>query len=241
MAANSSRRKPNGKRVKGGSVREVYETLHHEILTLRVEPGAPLDEKALAERFKLSRSPVREALIRLAGEGLVVALSNRSTLVAPFDLTAFPKYVEALGLLQRANTRLAAQLRSEADIEKIRDSQRNFVEAVHSNDHLRMSATNKGFHIAIAVAGKNPYLTNQYGRLLDEGRRMLHLHFDYLSKSVEEDLLTDEHDEMFQAIVDQDVERADALAHLHTRQFRDRFFQFMQQNYSENMPITPTG
>lgn len=55
---------------------------------------------------------MREALIRLAGDDLVVTLSNRSTVVAPIDLQSFPKYVEALDVAQRMNTRLAAELLS---------------------------------------------------------------------------------------------------------------------------------
>ena len=233
------KRKPNGRRAKGSSVREVCETLRNEILTLELDPGAPLDETSLAARFNLSRSPIREALIRLAGEGLVVTLANRSTLVAPLDLSSFPKYIEALDLLQRVNTRLAAQLRTETDIKSIRDSQNMFKNAVRCGAYLDMSQTNRAFHMAIATAGKNPHLADHYGRLLNEGRRMLHLHFDYLQSSLEEDLLTDEHDEMIQAIVEQDVDKADQLAHAHTRQFRQRFFDYMAQNFAASMPVDP--
>ena len=77
-----------------------------------LKPGQLLDETSLAERFGLSRSPVREALIRLAGEDLVVILPNRSTIVAPIEIASFPKYVEALDIAQRMNARLAATLRT---------------------------------------------------------------------------------------------------------------------------------
>lgn len=66
----------------------VYDTLRSEILALALQPGQLLDETTLAERFDMSRSPVREALIRLAGEELVVTLSNRSTIVAPIDMSS---------------------------------------------------------------------------------------------------------------------------------------------------------
>ena len=91
--------------------------------------------------------------------------------------------------------------------------------------------------LAIAEAGRNPYLTREYERLLSEGRRMLHLHFDYLSRSRDEFLLTDEHPRILQAIIDRDVERADDLAHDHTRQFRDRFLQYMRQNSASEMRL----
>ena len=225
----------NGRRTKGSGVRDVYETLRREILTLELSPGAPLDETTLAERFKLSRSPIREALIRLAGEDLVVTLANRSTLVAPFDISAFPKYIEALDLLQRANTRLAAMLRKPADIEEIRHRQQVFEAATRGGSNLEMSETNKDFHMAIARAGQNPYLIASYGRLLDEGRRMMHLHFDFLASSLEDEILTDDHAEMTEAIVAQDVEGAERLAHDHTRQFRRRFIDYLTQNLTADM------
>ena len=82
-------------------------------------PGQPLDETGLAERFGLSRSPVREALIRLSLEELVVTLPNRSTIVAPIEIATFPAYVDALDIAQRMNCRLAAEQRTEADLKSI--------------------------------------------------------------------------------------------------------------------------
>ena len=226
-----------GRRVRGMGLKLAYETLRDEILSLDLQPGQLLDETTLADRFAMSRSPIREAMIRLAGEGLVVMLPNRSTIVAPIDITSFSKYVEALDIAQRMNTRLAAELRTDADLKSIATRQRAFEAAVKSGSHLEMSEANKTFHMAIAAAGKNPYLAAFYERLLDQGRRMLHLHFDYLERTRDGYLLTDEHAEMLDAIRDRDVARADALAHAHTRQFRDNFISFMRENYSKDVPL----
>ena len=225
------------KRVRGTGSKLAYETIRDEILSLDLEPGQLLDETTLAERFSMSRSPIREALIRLAGDDLVVMLANRSTIVAPIDITSFPKYVEALDIAQRMNSRLAAELRSEADLKTIAKRQKEFEAAVKAGKHLAMSEANKQFHMAIAHAGKNPYLSAFYERLLDQGRRMLHLHFDYLERTHDGYLLTDEHAEMLEAIRARDVARADLLAHAHTRQFRDNFINFMKENYSREMPL----
>ncbi len=225
------------KRAKGTGAKFAYETIRDEILSLTLAPNALLDETSLAERFAMSRSPVREALIRLAGEGLVIMLANRSTIVAPIDVTSFPKYIEALDIAQRMNTRLAAELRSEADLEAIAARQADFVAAVQTGNHLAMSEANKQFHMAIAEAGKNPYLTSFYERLLDQGRRMLHLHFQYIERTHDGYLLTDEHVEMLEAIRARDIPRADTLAAAHTRQYRDNFLNFMRENYSAPMPL----
>jgi DNA-binding GntR family transcriptional regulator len=230
----------DGRRSKGAGWRSVYDTLRTEILALTLAPGQLLDETSLAERFDLSRSPVREALIRLAAEELVVTLPNRSTIVAPIELAQFPKYVDALDIAQRINTRLAAELRTEADLEIMASRQRTFEAAVRSGDHLAMSETNKDFHMAIARAGRNPYLTAFYEKLLDQGRRMLHLHFDFLERTREGYLLTDEHHDMLAAIKAKNVARADQLAHDHTRQFRDTFIDFMTKNYTTDMALGQT-
>ncbi len=79
----------------------VYETLRHDILSLALAPGELLDEMSLSRRFGFSRSPIREALIRLSGDGLVVNLPNRTTIVAPVDIARFPQYVDALDLGHR--------------------------------------------------------------------------------------------------------------------------------------------
>lgn len=231
------RSEDEAKRPKGSRWKNVYETLRTEILSLALPPGQLLDETTLAERFDLSRQPVREALIRLAGEELVVTLPNRSTIVAPIEIATFPKYVEALDLAQRVNTRLAAELRSDADLKIIARRQREFEAAVKSGDYLAMSETNKRFHMAIAHAGRNPYLAGFYERLLDQGRRMLHMHFEFLKRTQNGYLLTDEHHHMLAAIKAKDVEQADALAHAHTRQFRDNFIDFLKENYTSDVAL----
>jgi DNA-binding GntR family transcriptional regulator len=225
------------RRTRSAGWKGIYETLRTEILALTLPPGQPLDETGLAERFGLSRSPVREALIRLAAEELVVTLPNRSTIVAPIELANFPKYVDALDIAQRVTARLAAALRSDADLAIMASRQRAFEAAVKSGDHLAMSAANKDFHMAIAAAGRNPYFTAFYEKLLDQGRRMLHLHFRFVERGGDGYLLTDEHHEMIAAIEARDVERADKLAHDHTRQFRDSFLAFMKENYATDIAL----
>ena len=135
------------------------------------------------------------------------------------------------------NTRLAAELRTDADLKIIARRLKEFEAAVKSGNHLVMSEANKQFHMAIAAAGRNPYFASFYERLLNQGQRMLHLHFEYLERTHDGYLLTDEHQLMFEAIRAKDVERADELAHAHTRQFRDNFIDFMRENYTTDVAL----
>jgi DNA-binding GntR family transcriptional regulator len=227
---------------RGAGWKTVYETLRTEILSLQLPPGELLDETTLADRFNLSRSPIREALIRLANDDLVVPLPNRSTIVAPIDINSFPSYVDALDIAQRVTTRLAAEHRTPADLKTIAKRQREFESTLKRGNHLEMSEANKDFHMAIAHAGRNPYFATFYERLLTQGRRMLHMHFEYLKKPAHGYLLTDEHDDMLAAIEERNVDRADKLAHEHTRQFREQFIEFMKENYVTNVSLArPSG
>lgn len=136
---------------RGEGRKVVYEVLRDQILSLELKPGAPLDEMQLSRQFGMSRSPIREALNRLSSEGLVVMLANRSTLVAPMDLTIFPRYVEALDLLQRTTIRLAARNRTAEDLDEMLRCADQFDQSVLNYNHLEMSASNRVFHSVSVV------------------------------------------------------------------------------------------
>ena len=67
---------------------QVYALLQEEIATIRIPPGTALSEKMLAERLGVSRTPVREALIRLSEDGLVYIVPKSGTFVSPIDVDA---------------------------------------------------------------------------------------------------------------------------------------------------------
>ncbi|MGC2967741.1 GntR family transcriptional regulator [Paraburkholderia aspalathi] len=217
--------------------RYIYEELRKQILTLQLKPGAPLDEVSLAEQFGLSRSPVRDALARLTSEGLVTILPNRTTLVTPFEIEEFPKYISALDLIQRAVTRLAALHRTDADLVRIRKADDVYMQAVESGDFQAMSETNKALHMAVAHAANNPYFVGYYERLLGEGQRLLHLHFDFTVTSPTAAKLGRDHDELIDAIARKDGDAAEKAAHEHTMLFQKRFLDYMRQNMTESMAI----
>lgn len=217
--------------------RHVYEELRKQILTLQLKPGSQLDEVSLATHFGVSRSPVRDALARLISEGLVTILPNRTTLVTPFEIEEFPKYIAALDLTQRAVTRLAALNRSEADLARIRKANDIYVRALAQGSFQEMSETNKAFHLEIAKAGRNHYLTRYYEGLLGEGQRLLHLHFDFIVSSQTLTSPDHDHDRIIEAIASGHADAAEAASQEHTLLFRDRFLDYMRQNLTKNISI----
>ncbi|MGB1239630.1 MAG: GntR family transcriptional regulator, partial [Pseudomonadales bacterium] len=225
-------------RTRGDSATRIFDTLREEILSMQLPPGHGVDEVGLAERFGVSRSPVREALVRLAAAGLVNTLPNKSTIIKPLNIEEFPKYMDALDLLQRATHRLAAQLRAPSDLEAIDQCQREFSDAVARGDVVGMIERNRAFHMAIAEAARNPYLTRAYADLLDEGRRVLRLYFRSYNDTLPPELVV-EHTHIIEAIRDQDAERAERLAHEHSLELQTRFLKYMSTSHTAAMSVQP--
>lgn len=216
-AAGRGGRNGNGVHRRGSGVSHVYEKLRNEIVELTLTPGSPIDELQLAERFSLSRTPIREALVRLAAEGLITTLPNRATIVSNIDFLNLPHFFDALTLMYRVTTRLAAANRREDDLERIRAAQDCFTRAVAAHDALAMIATNRDFHLEIAQAGRNRYYTELFRQLLDEGRRILRLYYSSFQDVLPPRYVA-EHEDMIAAIAASDVAEADRLAGLHATQ-----------------------
>jgi DNA-binding GntR family transcriptional regulator len=214
----------------------VFERLRDEILSLELKPGQLIDEASLAARFEVSRSPVREALVRLAAEGLVETVPNKGTIVTPLNIEEFPKYIDALDLIQRSVMRLAARNRTEADLVAIRAAQKEFRKRVVANDALGMIAQNVVFHLAIANAGRNRFFAEAYRRLLGEGRRNLRLYYRSYGDTLPEELCH-AHDAQVDAIAARDEGLAERLGHEHAEEVHQRFLLFLSERNTRDIAI----
>ena len=225
------------KRKRGQGVGTVYDILKHEILDLTMQPGSPIDEVKLTERFSMSRTPIREALVKLASEGLVVTLPNRSTVVAPIDFQNLAHFFDALTLMYRVTTRLAATNRTDNELVRIRELQKSYEDAVSEKNVPAMIEVNRDFHAEIARAGKNRYYVELFDRLLDEGRRLLRLYYSSFNDELPQ-LYLDEHEEMVQAVQDRDVAKADRIAQQHAQQIVRQIQAYITEDRRLNADIT---
>lgn len=229
-------------RPKGTGAVAVYQALRARILDLTLEPGADIEEAGLVEEFGLSRTPVREALIRLASDGLVSVLPNRGARVAGLNFAELPQYFEALDLIQRAVTRWAAMRAGDDDINHIRAAGLAFNEAVVAGNVLSMIERNREFHKLIAEACGNIHLARTYYRLLDEGLRLARLSYAY-ENPVGDDRAQhivrtlDEHSDMVAAIQARDADLAEKLAAVHAEHFRERMMNYLGQGLSGDVTI----
>jgi DNA-binding GntR family transcriptional regulator len=212
---------------KGSNARQVYESLRGRILNLDLRPGADLDESTLVEMYGVSRTPVREALIRLGAEHLVTLLPNRGARVAPIDLQTLDAFFEALNLTQRAVTRWAAIRHSAAHLRPIRAAMKAVEVVAARGDAAAVTDRNCDFHLAIADAAGNDYVADAYRRMLLEGLRLSRISLTFKldrdnSLAAHIDKVLDDHRVIVEALVARDADRAEALGGTHAWLFRDR-------------------
>ncbi len=223
-------------RKRGSGVKMVYDLLRDEILDLALPPGSPVDEVQLAERFGMSRTPIREALVRLSGEGLIETLPNRSTMVANIDFLNLHTFFDAITLMYRVSNRMAAQYHRPADLMIIKARQAEFAEAVMAQNALKMIATNRELHATIAEAGRNPYYLGLTLRLLDEGRRILRLYYQSFDDRLPQEYV-DEHEAIIAAIETRDVELADRLGRIHADQIVRQIQRFIARDERQMLAL----
>ena len=198
-------------RARGTGATAVYDALRSDILNLKIAPGTLLDESDLSRRFELSRSPVREALIRLSAEGLIQTLPNRSPVVTPFDIAQVPGFFDALELMYRATSRLAAMYRTDAELKAIAAKARQLERGYKDTALADQMRQNREFHLLIAEAGGNPIYATWLAQLLDQGQRLFRLSaFFEGDKAVKSDF--SEHNALVAAIEKQDISAAEVAA-----------------------------
>jgi DNA-binding GntR family transcriptional regulator len=193
----------------------VYEELREDILSLRMAQGSALDEVALAARFGLSRTPIREALLMLQREDLVTFLPGRSAIVTPHTMSNAHEYMDTLMLLSRAIIRLAAEMRTPESLERIRACHADYADAAASAGTDAIVAADLAFHNAISAASGNTFLGSFYKLALDYGRRMHLLHYYPLFDADEAARCVDQHAAMLAAIEAGDPSRSEELASDH--------------------------
>ncbi|MET4059524.1 DNA-binding GntR family transcriptional regulator [Arthrobacter sp. UYP6] len=129
-----------------GSDESAYEQVHALIASGDVAPGSWLREKNLAERVGVSRTPIREALKRLAAEGVVEISRNKGARVVSFTPEDLAGLYQARAVFEPHATLLAVPRLTENDVDRLADLTAAMEEAVASGTTSGLGALNKDFH-----------------------------------------------------------------------------------------------
>ncbi|GGF66621.1 GntR family transcriptional regulator [Azorhizobium oxalatiphilum] len=161
--------------MRGEATPRLREALEDDIVSGRLKPGQRLDEVSLAERFDVSRTPIREALIQLAASGMVEIRPRRGAFVALLGPRALIESFELMAEIEAACGRLAARRMTPEDRAAIEQSHAGCAAAVAAEDRETYYAENARFHAAIYAATGNRVLAGEaqrHQRLLQPYRRL---------------------------------------------------------------------
>ncbi len=134
----------------------VYRLLRDEIVWLKRLPGEPIVEKDIALAQSVSRTPVREALLRLAAEGLVDTVSKSGTFVGRIPLSALPEAMVVRKALERVTARAAAVRARPSEVTNLRAILERQREADAAGDRSAFHRADEAFHAAVAAASGYP-------------------------------------------------------------------------------------
>ena len=193
-------------------VDQVYTAIRELIWSGSLPRGARVHQEDLAEELGVSRTPVREALRRLAAEGLVEMRTNRGARVADVDQVGMRVSYEARTVIEPGAARLAAARRPEEQLARMRAAvaaQRRSLRSVQ-----RSFEANREFHLALAAASGNEFLVQFAERLWVA--RIGETIYERQVQTQERMLLdVREHEQIIEAIEAGDGRRAESLARRH--------------------------
>ncbi|PVE23007.1 GntR family transcriptional regulator [Microvirga sp. KLBC 81] len=188
----------------------VFRSLCQALRVGLYRPGDRLREEDVAQRLKVSRTPVREAFGRLMAKGLVEPAGGRGLIVRSLGITEVLELYAMREILEGAAARLAAQHASQLEIEALLDLENAF--EARASDPAEMARLNRALHEAIFRAARNRYLDSALQELQD-GIALLGV--TTFSITGRPSTAAKEHRALIEAIAARDADRAERLARLH--------------------------
>lgn len=135
---------------------QIYHLLRNAIVTMQLDPMDVIFERVLAETLGISRTPVREALLQLAREDLVLIAAQSGTYVAPVRREQFVESALIRRVLETASIRQAAEIITEREIEQLRTIHDAHKRALTRGDAVAAIAYDNAFHETVSRAAKLP-------------------------------------------------------------------------------------
>jgi DNA-binding GntR family transcriptional regulator len=166
----------------------VYDTLRSSILNFRLLPGVKLSDKQISQEMGISRTPVREALVRLSEQGLVESHPNRGFTVKSFTVSEIDHLYTLREALEVLAVRQAIPNLDKKKVKALRELTDRFISLAKSNNLVGMIHSDEEFHDLISTYSENPPLIHFLRSLHDQiriARRYDHLHADKPQKTYE--------------------------------------------------------
>jgi DNA-binding GntR family transcriptional regulator len=207
-----ARRKSAGAKVEPADsslTERAYRALEEMIVTLQLAPGAVVSEAALSQRTGIGRTPIREALQRLAREHLMVVLPRRGILVAEVDVRRQLLLLEVRRELERLIARSAAKRATDAERKRFAEIAVEMEAAAARGDDIGFMRLDRAFNKLTSEAAHNEFAETAMAPLHAVSRRFYYIHYQQVADL---ELTARQHAEVARAIAAGDRERAAAAS-----------------------------
>ena len=182
-----------------------YAEIAELIVTLRLAPGAPLSEAELSARLGIGRTPIREALQRLARERLVAIYPRRGVIVTEINVASQLRLLETRRELERLIARSAARRATDDERARFRALAVAFEAAAKANDDVNFMRIDRDFNVLCSSAAHNEFAAGAMSLLHSLSRRFWYLHYKH---AADMPLTAKLHADIARAIAAGDAERA---------------------------------
>ena len=182
-----------------------YDQLEEMIVTLKLPPGAAVSEAELAQRLGIGRTPIREALQRLAREHLVVILPRRGNIVSEINVKSQLRLIEVRRVLERLIARSAARRATPKERERFRELARVFEKSAKVNDDVTFMRTDREFNELSISATRNEFAAGAMSLMHSLSRRFWYIHY---KQAADMPLTAKLHADIARAIAAEDEEGA---------------------------------
>jgi DNA-binding GntR family transcriptional regulator len=184
---------------------EAYYKLRDWIVEGTYEPGKQLRDKDLAEKMGVSRTPIREALLKLEDEGLVVTKPNRSTQVCMIDFAAARHLYSIVWCLEKLALTQAFDSLTEEHIEEMAKANEKFLQKLKKKERIAAWNADNDFHSVIVRLSKNEELQKI---LADLKQKLKRIDLYYFEKVQDAHLSYEEHAKIIAALKKKDLNAA---------------------------------
>lgn len=156
---------------------QAYEMLEEMIVTLKLEPGAAVSEARLSEALGIGRTPIREALQRLARERLVTILPRRGIIVSEINVKSQLRLLEVRREVERLVARSAARRALPPERARFAELARIFEQSARTNDETSFIRTDREFNDLCTLAARNEFATGAMTLMHALSRRFWFIHY----------------------------------------------------------------
>jgi DNA-binding GntR family transcriptional regulator len=191
----------------------IYRELKQDIVTCTLEPGLSISEQEMCDRYKASRTPVREACRKLCGESLMQMIPFRGYSIPPLTIEEYRNLNELQAIVEPAVAALAAERATQEQIKEIESWASYEYHEGQKNSYYTFLEWNRSFHICIAAATRNHAFLDVVRNVQTRLMRYYYLVIVMDSYGLE---LIEEHQQLVRAIRagNPELARAQATAHL---------------------------